>query len=81
VRRPLVRLAVAAGTLIRFGVHRALPGVLGMAAVSVGAGELAGHIFGRGLSPWVGLVVAGGFALVAGAEVNRGQRWPPGDDG
>lgn len=42
---------------------RALPGIAGAAAVSVGTGELASHVFGHGLAPWVALLAAGVFAL------------------
>jgi hypothetical protein len=41
-----------------------VPGVAGAAMVSLGAGEFAGHVFGHGLAPWVGIVVGGVFALV-----------------
>lgn len=40
-----------------------VPGVGGAAMVSVAAGELAGHVFGHGLTPWAGLAVGGVFAL------------------
>jgi hypothetical protein len=80
VRRPLVTVARWAGTLVRWRVHRALPGLAGAAAVSVGAGELAGHIFGRGLAPWVTLGVGGMFALWIGAAINQVPH-PPSNDG
>jgi len=41
-----------------------VPGVAGAAAVSLSAGEFAGHVFGHGLTPWVGLAVGGVFALL-----------------
>jgi hypothetical protein len=41
-----------------------LPGIGGAAMVSVGAGELAGHVFGHGLAPWVAVAVGGVFALL-----------------
>lgn len=40
------------------------------AAVSIGLGQLAGHVFGRGLAPWVALAVAGGFGLWMATELN-----------
>lgn len=41
-----------------------VPGIAGAAMISLGAGELAGHLFGRGLTPWVALMVGGVFALL-----------------
>lgn len=42
----------------------AVPGVGGAAAVSLGLGELAGHVFGHGLTPWVAITAGGLFALL-----------------
>lgn len=80
VRRPMVVAARWAGTLVRWRVHRMLPGLLGAAAVSAGLGELAGHIFGRGLAPWVSLAVAGGFVMWIAAAINHVPR-PPSNNG
>ena len=77
-RRPLkIRLAIAAGTLVRWKVHKMLPGIAGAAAVSAALGELAGHVFGHGLAPWVGMLAAGGFALWFGREINAQPPPPP----
>lgn len=54
-----------------------VPGVAGAVMVSLGLGELAGHVFGHGLAPWVGIVVGGAFALWIGSEVNRAPSPPP----
>lgn len=58
-------LASAAGAVSGrlLAVRRLVPGVAGAAAVSVCAGELAGHVFGHGLAPWVAGLVGGVFAL------------------
>ena len=47
------------------------------AAVSVGAGELAGHVFGRGVAPWVALLLGGGFGLWMARELNSVPPPPP----
>lgn len=71
-----IRAAKWAGTVLRVtrrpvvALFRSLPGVAGAAAIAVGAGELAGHVFGHGLALWVGLVVGGAFAVRIGAEIN-----------
>jgi hypothetical protein len=66
-----VKLAAAsvAGLGVRLGVHRAVPGLLGAVLVCVGIGELA-DVFRPGIGWWAGLVVAGGFGLYFGSEVN-----------
>jgi hypothetical protein len=46
-----------------------LPGIGGAAMVSVGSGELAGHVFGHGLAPWVALGVGGVFALLLDRKI------------
>src|SRR5262249_61388126 len=74
---PVVALASAAGTLVRWRVHRMLPGLAAAAAVSVAAGELASHLFGHGLAPWVGLLAAGAFGLWFAADLNRVPVAPP----
>jgi len=87
-RPPLkIRAAKWAGTVLRVGrrpvatLGRMLPGVAGAAAIAVGSGELAGHVFGRGLALWVGLVVGGVFLVRIGAEVNAPVPAPrPPDD-
>ena len=75
VRRPLVRAAIWAGTIWRL-THKAALGYLGAVFLAVGLGELAGHVWHRGLAPWVGLAVGGVFALLFGAELNRQPRPP-----
>ena len=59
-------LAAAAGHVSGrvLSVRRVVPGLAGAAMVSVGAGELTGHIFGRGLAPWAAIAVGGVFALL-----------------
>ena len=42
----------------------AVPGLAGAGMVSLGLGELAGHVFGHGLTPWVSVAVGGVFALM-----------------
>lgn len=54
-----------------------VPGVAGAAMVSLGLGELAGHVFGHGLAPWVAITAGGAFALWLGSEVNRVPAVPP----
>lgn len=71
-----IRAAIWAGTAVRVG-RQVLPGVAGAAAVSVGLGELAGHLWGHGIAPWVALPLGGMFALWFGAEVNRVPPPPP----
>lgn len=58
-------LASAAGWLSGrvLSVRHLAPGVGGGALVSVGSGEVVGHVFGHGLALWVALTVAGVFAL------------------
>jgi hypothetical protein len=63
-----VRVAVIAGTAVR--ADRMLFGPAAAAAVSVGVGELAGHVFGRGLAPWVALAAGGAFGLQLARELN-----------
>jgi hypothetical protein len=77
-QRLMIRVAVAAGTAVRVvrGPARSLPGLGGAAGFSVGVGEIAGHVFGHGLAPWVGLAVGSVFALWLGAELNRAPRVP-----
>ena len=60
------RAAEVAGKLTgrALQLRRTVPGVAGAAAVSVCTGGLAGHVFGHGLTPWVGGVVGGVFLLV-----------------
>lgn len=67
---------VALGRLIGLGRRclPALPGVAGAVAVSLGVGQITGHIFGRGLGPWVTLLVAGGFALAIDRQTSIPSR-------
>jgi hypothetical protein len=55
----------AAGAAVgrTLSVLHLVPGVAGGAVVSVGLGEIAGHVFGHGLTPWVALTLGGLFAL------------------
>lgn len=53
------------GTVLSLaGLLPLVPGVGGAVMVSLGAGEVAGRVFGHGLALWVGLAVGGVFALV-----------------
>lgn len=52
----------AAGRVL--SVRHLVPGVTGGVMVPLGTGEIAGHVFGHGLTPWVTLLAAGVFALV-----------------
>lgn len=70
-----IRAAKWAGLAVRAG--RMLFGPAAAAAVSVGTGELAGHIFGRGLAPWVALLLGGGFGLWIARELNSVPPPPP----
>lgn len=45
-------------------VRRLVPGVAGAALLSVAAGEIAGHVFGHGLTPWVASALGAVFLLV-----------------
>lgn len=79
-RQPLkLRAARWAGLAVR--VLRALFAPAAAAAVSAGLGELAGHVFGRGLSPWAALTLAGGFGLWIASELNAVPDPPRRDDG
>jgi len=66
-----------AGTAVRItrrplrSAARAAPGLAGAAGIAVGLGQVAGHVFGRGLTWWVALAVGGGFALWIGSDINR----------
>jgi hypothetical protein len=55
-----------------------LPGLAGAALVSLGAGMVAGHVFGHGLALWVALALSGGFLLWIGAAMNQAPRPPRG---
>jgi hypothetical protein len=74
-----------AGTAVRItrrplrSAARAAPGVAGAAGIAVGLGQVAGHVFGRGLTWWVALAVGSGFALWFGAEINASPLPPPPD--
>ena len=66
-----------AGTVVRItrrGLRKALsvvPGLAGAGGIAIGLGEVAGHVWQRGLTWWVALVVGGAFALWFAAELNR----------
>ena len=49
-------LSVPVGSSIR-----ALPAAVMVAGVSLGLGEITGHVFGHGLTPWVTLLAVGVF--------------------
>lgn len=80
VRRPMVAAATVLGTAVRWRLHKGVPGLVGMLAVSIAAGQLAGYLVHHGVGPWAGLLVAGGFTIWAGAELNRGPRPEPGGE-
>jgi len=69
-RRRLLRVADTAATPAGTAVGRSLaslpllPGILGAIGLSIAAGEIAGHVFGHGLAPWVGLAVSCMFGLL-----------------
>ena len=71
-----------AGTAVRIlrPAGRILPGLAGAAAVAAGLGEIAGHVFGRGLSPWVACAVAGVFGIRIGSEINQAPPPPRPDE-
>lgn len=69
-RKLLGAAAAAAGSALRVA-KPAAHGYLGAAAISVGAGEFASHVFHHGLAPWLTLLVAGLFSMWFGAELNR----------
>jgi hypothetical protein len=57
------------------------PGLAGAALAALGFGELVGHVFGRGLAPWVSCCVAAVFLLRIGAELNAPPPAPVTQDG
>jgi hypothetical protein len=67
LRRRLVSLPLPeaagwlAGRWLRF--RHLVPGVAGGMGLSVAAGEVAGHVFGHGLTPWVALGAGSVLAL------------------
>lgn len=71
-QRLALRTARWTGTAARWSAvaAHALFAPAAAAAVSAGLGQLAGHVFGRGLAPWVALTVAGGFGLWMATELN-----------
>ena len=77
-----IAVAVFAGTTLRL-CRRALrkavsvvPGLAGAAGTAIGLGQVAGHVWGRGLTWWVALTVGGVFALLIGREVNQSPPAP-----
>ena len=68
---PLGAVAAAAGWLTGRVLLSlpAVPGLAGAAMVSVGLGELAGHVFGHGLTPWVAVITGGVFALLLDRKI------------
>lgn len=73
-----LRAARWAGVTVR--VLRALFAPAAAAAVSVGLGELAGHVFGHDLTWWVALAVGGVFGLWIASEVNAAPPAPRRED-
>jgi hypothetical protein len=76
-RLPLkIRAARWAGTVVRVtrrpfrSVLLAAPGLAGAYWIAVGVGQIAGHIFARGLAWWVTAVVGGVFLVRVGSEIN-----------
>lgn len=47
-----------------------VPGVGGAVMVSLASGELAGHVFGHGLTPWVAVGAGGLFALALDRQIS-----------
>lgn len=81
--RLLIRAAKIAGTAVRIarGPGRALPGIAGAVAVAVGLGEVAGHVFGHHLAPWVALLTGGVLLMWVGHELNSALSPPPREPG
>lgn len=87
-------LAVASGVAATVSGHvlsvltprvrrRWLPAVPGLASgvlASVGGGEVIGHVFGRGLSPWCAIVIGAVYLARLGSELNRTMPAPPGQE-
>jgi hypothetical protein len=48
---------------------RLVPALGGATLVSLGGGEVIGHVFGHGLAPWAGLLAGGLFLLRADARM------------
>jgi hypothetical protein len=76
--------ATAGGALLRpvsRDVRRrwlpAVPGPASGVLAAVGGGEVIGHVFGRGLSPWCSLVIGSVFLARLGAELHRVPSPPP----
>ena len=83
-RRPLrLRAARWAGIAVRVlrAPARGLPGLLGALLVAVGLGQVAGHIWHRGLTWWVAAAIGGMFLLLIGRELNSAPPAPRRDDG
>ena len=84
--RAVIALAVFTGHALRItrrALRKALsvvPGLAGAAGTAVGLGQVAGHVWGRGLTWWVALTVGGVFALWISADLNRVPRAPRRDD-
>ncbi len=64
--RVLAAVATVAGSVTGRALRVAptVPGLAGAAAVSVCTGEVASHVFGHGLAPWIGGLLGGLFLLV-----------------
>ena len=84
--RAVLASAKFAGTVVRItrrpfrSALRAAPGLAGAAAIAIGLGQVAGHVFGRGLTWWVALAAGGAFVLRFGAEVNASLPAPRRDE-
>lgn len=77
-----LRAARWAGLAVRavLPLGRLLPGLAGAALVAVGLGQVAGHIWHRGLAAWVSLALGGAFLLLIGREINAAAPAPRRDD-
>ena len=82
-----IAAAVFAGTLVRItrrALRKALrmaPGLASAAAVAVGLGEVAGQVWGAGLTWRVSLLAGGVLGLWFAAELNRVPAPRRDDDG
>lgn len=85
-RRAVHAAARVAGTAVRISrrplrsAARAAPGLAGAAGIAVGLGQVAGHVFGRGLTWWVAAAIGGAFLVRIGAEVNAAPPAPRRDE-
>lgn len=83
-----LHLAVVAGTVVRWALHRRsrlfarmAPGLACAVLASAGGGEVVSHVFGHGLAPWTACCIAAVFLGRMGAELNRAPVPPPEPEG